>query len=357
MSTYRLDVQVRGVGRIARFTGTHDGRVYRGMRRMVRELRADRLDLLVALRDGTITPLQLYGAWKRSRLDELPTADMLVPLRGAWEAWSEAMEVSEEYKRAHGQSLRRLEAPSGKEFAVGLLPARLRAARLAAQAKGIGTSFNHTRAHCLAFTRDLYGKRSAIYGQVHDVPRIAVKRKPPKPIPPLALKAITDQMAPERAAEVWTMALTGMLPHEYWGDWAVELVGVRIHGTKREGRSWGGEGRQVPLMLDRARYVRPGLTHRKVARWFTLAGGGEIKSLRNCYAHWLELAGVPRTRRRQYLGHGAADMTDLYEQHEVAAFLAEDSKLLTGWLAKQLEGVVRGSVRKPHGSPHHGRGA
>jgi integrase len=47
--------------------------------------------------------------------------------------------------------------------------------------------------------------------------------------------------------------------------------------------------------------------------------------LRRTYAHWLEEAGIPRTRRRMYLGHGARDATDLYESHEVEGFLAEDA--------------------------------
>ena len=45
-------------------------------------------------------------------------------------------------------------------------------------------------------------------------------------------------------------------------------------------------------------------------------------------ANLLEAAGTPRTRRRLYRGHGAQDVGDLYEAHEVAAFLAEDAARL-----------------------------
>ena len=54
--------------------------------------------------------------------------------------------------------------------------------------------------------------------------------------------------------------------------------------------------------------------------------------LRRTYANWLESAGIPRTRRRLYMGHGGADVTDLYEQHEVKSFLVEDSAKISAFL-------------------------
>jgi hypothetical protein len=46
----------------------------------------------------------------------------------------------------------------------------------------------------------------------------------------------------------------------------------------------------------------------------------------------MELARIPRTRRRMYMGHGAKDVTDLYEEHEVTAFLVEDATKLREFL-------------------------
>jgi hypothetical protein len=50
----------------------------------------------------------------------------------------------------------------------------------------------------------------------------------------------------------------------------------------------------------------------------------------------MEAAGIPRTRRQLYLGHGAKDMTDLYERHEVDAFLLSDGAKLRDWIDRQL---------------------
>jgi hypothetical protein len=55
----------------------------------------------------------------------------------------------------------------------------------------------------------------------------------------------------------------------------------------------------------------------------------------------MEEAGVPRTRRRLYLGHGAKDVTDLYEVHDVTAFLAEDAARLGEYLDETVAGRIR----------------
>lgn len=342
VGTFRLDVQVRHVGRIARASGTTDLRTFRRMKVMLRELRhAGRLDLLQALHDGVLAPMVLYAYWKDARLDELPRADALVPIGPAWEAWVSGLDCSEEHRRGLRKALRRLEGTKPDGFVIATLEQRLRSYRLVAQAAKQPVAFNRTRAAVQAFLRDVFGRRSTLYGQVADVQPLKAKRKPVDPLLPIALKACTDKMAPERAAEVWTMARTGMLPSEYWGEWSVELGAVRILGTKREGRSWGGDGRRVPIITaptigDRRTFVRPGLTPRKVARWLALAGGPTLKTLRSCYAHWIELAGIPRTRRRIYMGHSAKDVTDLYEEHQIIAFLAEDAATLSAWLEAQL---------------------
>lgn len=54
--------------------------------------------------------------------------------------------------------------------------------------------------------------------------------------------------------------------------------------------------------------------------------------LRRTSSKWLELSGIPRTRRRMYMGHGAKDVTDLYERSEVTNYLVEDAKKLRAFL-------------------------
>lgn len=60
----------------------------------------------------------------------------------------------------------------------------------------------------------------------------------------------------------------------------------------------------------------------------------EPYDLRRSYATWLEAAGIPRTRRKLYLGHGATSVTDLYERHHVDSFLVEDAERLRQFIGE-----------------------
>jgi hypothetical protein len=72
---------------------------------------------------------------------------------------------------------------------------------------------------------------------------------------------------------------------------------------------------------------------------------------RRGYATWLEAAGIPRTRWRLYLGHGATTVTDLYERHQVDAFLAEDAERLRLVLAP----AMGSTQKKTYGLPSPNR--
>ena len=60
---------------------------------------------------------------------------------------------------------------------------------------------------------------------------------------------------------------------------------------------------------------------------------------RRTHSFWMESAGISRTRRRLYPGHGPQDVGDLYEGHEITAFLGEDRELLLAFL-KQARGTL-----------------
>jgi integrase len=53
--------------------------------------------------------------------------------------------------------------------------------------------------------------------------------------------------------------------------------------------------------------------------------------LRRCFARWMESAGIPRIRRKMYMGHATGDVTELYERHELEAYLAADAAKLREW--------------------------
>ena len=68
--------------------------------------------------------------------------------------------------------------------------------------------------------------------------------------------------------------------------------------------------------------------------------------LRRTYATWMEAAQIPRTRRRQYMGHSLGDVTDIYEQHEVEQYLAEDASKLDAFVKAGEKGTLKLEDRK-----------
>jgi integrase len=62
---------------------------------------------------------------------------------------------------------------------------------------------------------------------------------------------------------------------------------------------------------------------------------------RRTHSNWMEAAGIPRTRRQLYRGHGPKDVGDLYEEHEVTAFLAEDRDRLLAYVKRVSPSGVR----------------
>ena len=125
-----------------------------------------------------------------------------------------------------------------------------------------------------------------------------------------------------------------MGPGELWGRWHLLADRVNIAGTKRDGRV-----RDVPWCPPSGN--RRGYQAFRAALHEASSGSIEPYDLRRTYANWLEAAGIPRTRRRLYLGHGVANVTYLYERHHVAAFLAEDAERLQGVLGEVVATALR----------------
>jgi integrase len=341
--TFVLDVRVPGVGRIKRASGTSDKKTYKRLREMLDTLQArGRLDLLVALREGVITPLQLWDAYRSEDLDRLPTAETIAPLwtpnaTGAVDRWLAAWSKSEHHLRATTSSFAQLRklAPDGKAR-VGDLPALLKKYRAACERAETGVSFNRARSHVQAFLRDTLGRGHRLWRQSADLQLLSTDRREGRPLSVAALDALCAKLAevaPAHAAIARGMAGAGMGPGEFWGRWAVQGAGetlcVRIHGTKREGRD-----RTVPYVWP---LERPDRHPRTFLDTLATVSGGAVQpyDLRRTFAHWCEEAGIPRTRRKLYLGHAAGDVTDLYERHEIDAYLARDGELLRAYVARQ----------------------
>jgi integrase len=321
--TIRIDLVFKGVGRINRASGTTVPAVVSKLKRMLRALYEDgRLDVLRAIRDGHVTFLQVYDAYRRRALHELPIGDTMPMLAETMRRWIES--ATPDYSKKHlnnlRTSLRRFEKhdPAAR---VADLPRVLEDLRVSFGATH-PRSFNLDRSSALAFVRATLKRSHPIYIRCAAV---EMRKVPKAPLRQSLTPANVAEWFPHPETDpidaiAWSMVTTGMHQEEYWGRWDTRADRVHINGTKR-----GGRVRDVPL-------VRVPAVPRISRDWFEKSFRKRFDSvitpydLRRTYSRWLELAGVPRTRRRLYMGHGVKDVTDLYERAEVTAFLAEDAK-------------------------------
>ena len=330
--TLRLDVRTP-IGRIARASGTPHLPTVNKMTAMVKEFGTQeplRLDILRGIRDGKLDPLIVYEAYVARRLDLLPTAETMTPLIAALEEWLPLAQCGEKHRAAHKTAINTVKTASRKSATVGELPTILRAVRLKLAKEGHAAQFNRVRASVQAFVRDTLGQNSDTYKGVSDVMSMEeTKARKNNPQVVAFVIELARTIAAGHVGALWGMALTGMGPKEFFDGWRLEGSGIRVPGTKRKGRD-----RLVPLvMADRFagatgdRTLSTEYRARRFAKALKTASGGTVQpyDLRRTYATWMEAAQIPRTRRRQYMGHSTKDVTDLYETHEVERYLIEDA--------------------------------
>jgi integrase len=179
---------------------------------------------------------------------------------------------------------------------------------------------------CQAFLRDQLGRRHKLWLDIADVKAMKVRPVRAKhPLTPDRLRAVVKELGDPWGPMAWTMATTGMGWREYTGQWEREGDGLRIHGTKTRGRD-----RLIPLVslvYPPAGNIWPFRRRLKMA-------GVTPYDLRRTFMTLMIEAGVPRPRRRAYMGHTAEDITALYEWQEARDYLAKDAERIRAVLGE-----------------------
>lgn len=328
--TLPIDLTFAGVGRIHRASGTMDPVVRRRIIRAMKDVYQDgRLDILRALRDKDITFLEFLDAVTRRTLGALPIGNAMPLLSTAMKAWIEDArpDYSEKHIQNHTYAQREF-AKQDADARVADLPRVLEELRKT-YGKKHPRSFNIYRASALSFARATLKRSHPVYvGCLAVEERTVPKRKPKGQLTVEVVRGFFPHPESNDVdAIAWSLVTTGMLASEYFGAWHTLADRIHIDGTKRSGRV-----RDIPLV--RAPTVPP-LSRDWFQRQFRArmkAAKVTPKDLRNTYVQWLESAGIPRSRRKLYMGHGAKDVTDIYERHEIAAFLVADAKTLGAYL-------------------------
>src|SRR5689334_17899701 len=78
------------IGEIRLASGTHEREGFRHINEMLTALCRSvppRWDVLQAIKSRRIAPLHALGLWRMNRLEEVPCADVLPPLRQEYERW------------------------------------------------------------------------------------------------------------------------------------------------------------------------------------------------------------------------------------------------------------------------------
>lgn len=336
--TYILDRQFGEVGRIKLASGTTHLPTFRRLDDMLTGLKnVGRFDVLRGIKARWYTPLQVLEHYEVGRLDKLPRGGAMRPLKEALESWWTALPQETEHTKNQKYNVKHLVKGAGARASVADLPAAVR--RLRTTLAKTPRQFNSVRSTALAFARDTEGKSSDVYAGVRDVTIYgkkaiaAASTRAPRPVMPPALLAIGARMTPDERAQLWTLALTGMRPKEYFGAWEDRGAAILVRGTKTEAAV-----RTVPALRREGAPARAAWQEKKFRERLAEVSEGQVRlyDLRRTFARWLEEAGIVRARRKLYLGHSTGDVTSLYERHEVQAFLAEDTAKLAAWLDQQL---------------------
>lgn len=345
--TLVFDRVIAGVGRIRVASGTKSVALFDRMNRMVTRLKELRqLDVLVAMNEHRILPMDLFNLYEAGDLKSLPTGEGMQPLTVLWDTWvKDTQNVKTRAARRQARPLLEPHLPATPLLAH--LPKGLRAFRRRMMAEGKPAQFNRVRAAVSAFLRDQLGQRDELYKDILAVPSLTERKtKRNAPTPDQAL-AFVEALPADLGALWWGMYVTGMNPKEYWGTWRLAQGGIEILGTKRQARH-----RLVPLVElppMPAMHVKTfELRLAKKVKEIVKAGGTgwQPNDGRRGYEHLLELAGIQQTRRKQLFGHSLkSDVTSGYGGVDVTLYLEADGQAMQGVL-KQARAQRKASAKK-----------
>jgi integrase len=329
--TLPLKVRIPGCLPVRKLSGTTDKNVLKRLKAMIHTLHEqERDDLVNAIAKGSLKPLQVYNLFRFRRLDELPHADQLPVFAEVWPGWLETTDYSDDHKDHFRKAFTALERYLPAGASLGDVVRGLEAYRDRMRAHP--RSVNLMKSHVQAFLRAQLGKRHQCYLNAVDMARLREKpvlRK--NPLTPNRLHQVVKDLGPRYGGNAWSMAITGMGWKEYTGRWEREGVGLRIHGTKTAGRD-----RLIPMI---------GLVSRPQGCLFSFRQalrkqGLTPYDLRRTFTGIMVEAGVPRPRRKAYMGHTADDITAIYEHQEVIEYLTRDAERMQAILGLPTGGPV-----------------
>lgn len=339
--TLVLDMQIKGVGRVKKSTGTNDPKVFNSYLEMMRNLKGmGRLDVLKAIQGGTVSIPEVWEYYRTQNLKNLPTVQHIVSLSQDLNDWIDGYDCAETTRVGYRICIKSLMGMNQNGTQTDL-PEMVSDFRKRCQKEGITRHFNQTRAVALSYLSDRLNKQHPLYLNILAIKTVKVggRSKGFAHTVSEVLESLERFRGEESAKVFWNLCITGMGWKEYVGEWEVKDDTLHIHGTKRESRdrkTMVVEGlRHSPKPTLNLQYFRRCL--KKVnPTWMVYDG-------RRTFAHWCMQAGIPNIRIKMYMGHRVgANLTELYGQHDITPYIQEDTKKLNDYIDKERAKWLKG---------------
>lgn len=327
VGTFVVDIRLKAIGRIRRASGTKDRETFRAIITMLKQLHATgKHSVLREIQSGLVSPIEVYGYWIQNQLDHLPSASSLQPIQSTFNKWIETHDVIATTKRNYKSEITRFVAVVG-DIPISDLAAGVAHYKVICRDSDKARTFSALRTALLAFLRA--NKHTQLWKEVSDIKPLKVERKKQAPqLTVVEAHSLLHTMSKKYADVARAMLFSGMHWKEVVGKWEFQRDRIVIHGTKAAGRE-----RIVPIIQSFPPVTCSNISFRRALR--KVRPDLSPYSFRRTYAHWMEMAGIPRARRIAYLGHGKKDTTDLYEAHQIEAYLQEDAKTFRNYVFEQ----------------------
>lgn len=341
--TLMIDLQFpKPIGRIQKASGTSDTKVHQQIVSTLRKLHASgKHEILQQLRRGEVKPLHLLALDLEEKLSTATSAIPLKPLSAVKDYVEEADHLSPETKRGYLGVLNPFLRKSGMDTKIiSDIPDLLATARRETVKRGRHhRSFNLLRSVMQSYLANdpAFGKGHPLYHAVRSIKIVGRRSNPLQPQISLSyadVMRVHDRLKHEHhKAMLLGLYYTGMRKGEYLSNkWNVAADRINIAGTKTV-----ASVRFLPRVFDPIP-ARGFQNFEKTLRNL----GGELglkihpHILRHSYAHLLSEAGVPKIRRKIYMGRVAAtDVQESYEVPEIREFLKHDTDAIKSYIARE----------------------
>lgn len=334
-----IDRTFKGIGRIARATGTDDVETVNAMKVMLSELyKTGRWNFLEAIRDGKLTMLQVYEKWTTQSLNQNPTVEGMLPAEETLRNWANAYDGITEHTRDNylyniGQLMKLAKA----DATVSDIPSILKKYKERCKKKDVARQFNNTRNTVRSFLKDTFSAFHPLYQEV--VATAALNERPKNPnkaYPITDILALEKKVSPKVWQTVWTCYLTGVGYKEFKNGLKDCDTHIFVTGDKvKDGR----RNRTIPR-IEKPLTLVPLIAEKRLRINLGKVSDIGIYELRHSYSLLLREAGVPDLRVRQYMGHLPKNLTDAYGEAEMTTFLSADAEKVRAYITKHREGKI-----------------